>query len=215
MNDIDYWIQRWQENRIGFHLAGVNPFLERFLPQTGVTSGDILVPLAGKSVDVAWLANTGFNVVAVDVSEIAARTFVAEQNLEVNVSQEPPFTVFRSDHIRYYVGDFFATTPERIGRFDLIYDRAALIALPPDTRPAYAAKLESLLKPAGQFLTISLEYDPKEMSGPPYAVMEPEIRSLFAAHTIGKLHEYDCLDDEPRFRERGLTWMKEVVYRIR
>jgi len=96
----------------------------------------------------------------------------------------------------------------------LIYDRAALIALPRDKRPEYAEHLKSLLASGGNIFMISLEYDPKKMEGPPFAVTESELRGLFKELTMVKLHEHDCIDEEARFKERGLDWMKEVVYRI-
>ena len=136
-------------------------------------------------------------------------------DVEVTVVESPPFTVLRSGHITYMVGDFFDLTPKNAGRFDLVYDRAALIAMPEDRRPAYVRQLRSLLDPGAQILLIALDYDPEQMSGPPHAVPESEVRTLFAGHTIEKLQEVDCLEDEPRFKERGLKWMKEIVYYIR
>ena len=210
----DFWLKRWNENRIGFHKAGVNPLLEQFLPQVSKTPGRTLVPLCGKSVDLAWLLAQGHQVVGADISEIAARAFASEQGIAMTRANEPPFTVFRAESITYYVGDFFNIKPDRIGRFDLIYDRAALIALPRDKRPEYAQLLKSLLVSGGQILLISLEYDPKKMEGPPFAVTESEVRSLFQGTRMDKLHEYDCIEEEARFKERGLDWMKEVVYRV-
>jgi len=64
-------------------------------------------------------------------------------------------------------------------------------------------------------LLITVEYDPRKMEGPPFSVPESEVRSLFLGFSVDKLHEQDCLDEEARFKERGLDWMKEVVYRIR
>ena len=210
----DFWLKRWNENRIGFHKTGVNPLLEQFLPQISKTPGRTLVPLCGKSEDLAWLLSQGHQVVGVDISEIAARAFASEQRVAMTGTNEPPFTVFRAEHIAYYVGDFFNIQPDRIGRFDLIYDRAALIALPRDKRPEYVQHLKSLLVSGGNILLISLEYDPNKMEGPPFAVTESEVRSLFKGLRIDKLHEYDCIEEESRFKERGLDWMKEVVYRI-
>ena|SRR5712672_443564 len=210
----EFWLKRWSENRIGFHKSGVNPLLEEFLPLISKVPGRTLVPLCGKSVDLAWLAACGHQVVGADISEIAARTFASEQGIAMTVANEPPFTVFRGGRIAYYVGDFFNIKPDRIGRFDLIYDRAALIALPRDKRPEYAQHLKSLLAAGGHMLLIALEYDPKKMEGPPFAVTESEVRALFKGLTIEKLHEHDSIDEEARFKERGLDWMKEVVYRL-
>jgi thiopurine S-methyltransferase len=210
----DFWLKRWSENRIGFHKAGVNPLLQQFLPQVSKTPGRTLAPLCGKSEDLAWLLAQGHQVVGVDISEIAAKAFASEQGIAMTASNEPPFTVFRAERISYYVGDFFNVTADRMGRFDLIYDRAALIALSRDKRPEYVQRLKSLLLSGGEILVISLEYDPNKMEGPPFAVTESEVRTLFKGMNVVKLHEFDCIEEEPRFKERGLDWMKEVVYRI-
>jgi thiopurine S-methyltransferase len=95
---------------------------------------------------------------------------------------------------------------------DLLYDRAALIALPPEMRPAYVEHLDKLVSKAGKGLLIALEYDPSQMHGPPFAVPETEVRRLFTGFRCEKLLEYDCLESEPRFKARGVTWMKEVAY---
>jgi thiopurine S-methyltransferase len=210
----EFWLKRWQENRIGFHKAGVNPLLEEFLPQVLPKPGRTLVPLCGKSQDMAWLVAHGHQVVGVDISEIAARAFSSEQGIPLKVSNEPPFTVFRGERFAYYVGDFFNFKPDR-GKFDFIYDRAGLIALAPNTRSAYVRQLKSLLAPGGVMLLISLEYDSKKMDGPPFTVPESEVRKLFIDFRVEKLHEHDCIDEEARFKERGLDWMKEIVYRIK
>jgi len=207
----EFWINRWNENQIGFHVKGVNPLLTRFWPSA---RGRVLVPLCGKSEDLRWLAERRHEVVGVEFSLVAAKAFAAEQGIVFTETHEPPFTVFRGNRITYYVGDFQDFTPAIGGRFDLLYDRAALIALPPETRPGYVQQLRSLMADGGQGLLIALEYDPSEMHGPPFTVPETEVRTLFEALRCEKLLEYDCLDQEPKFKERGVTWMKEVVYRI-
>jgi thiopurine S-methyltransferase len=213
--DRDYWLNRWIENRTGFHMKNVNPLLERFWPRIAASgTGRVLVPLCGKSEDLRWLAERGHEVVGVDLSELAAKAFSAEQGIAFAETPEPPFTVFRSKQITYYAGDFLEFTTVIGGRFDLLYDRAALIALPPAMRPDYARQLRSLMAPAAHGLLISLEYDTSKMEGPPFSVPESEVVSLLQDLQIRKLHEYDCLDDEPRFKDRGVRWMKEVVYQL-
>ncbi len=210
----EFWLQRWQENKIGFHKSGVNPLLEQFLPRVSTKPGRTLVPLCGKSQDLAWLLAQGHQVVGVDISEIAAKAFSLEQGIPFKESHEPPFKIFRGERITYYVGDFFNLKADR-GQFDLVYDRAALIALPPNKRLEYVRHLKSLMGPGAAMLLISVEYDSRKMEGPPFSVTESEVRSLFLGASVDKLHEHDCLDEEARFKERGLDWMKEVVYRIK
>ena len=211
----EYWLSRWAENRIGFHKPEVNPLLKRFLPLIASPPGRVLVPLCGKTEDLIWLAAAGYDVTGVELSEIAARTFVSEHKLMVAEGEEPPFKVLRSGRIEFLAGSFFDFTPETRGRFDVIYDRAALIALPADLRPAYARKIQSLIAPNGHVLLITLEYNPQQMDGPPFNVPESEVRTLFPGYTIDKMDEQDNLEEEPHFKARGLAWMKEVVYHVR
>lgn len=207
----EYWTNRWNDNQTGFHLKGVNPLLAQFWPKA---RGRVLVPLCGKSEDLAWLAERKLEVVGVELSLIAAKAFATEQGIVFQETHEPPFTVLRGKWITYYVGDFFDFTPAIGGPIDLYYDRAALIALPPEMRPAYVRHVQSLVAKGGQGLLIGLEYDPSQMHGPPFTVPEAEVRRLFEPWRCEKLLEYDCLEQESKFKDRGLTWMKESVYRL-
>lgn len=174
----------------------------------------MLVPLCGKTEDLRWLSARGHEVVGVELSLIAAKAFAAEQGIVFTESHEPPFTVFRGKSITLYAGDFFDFSPAVDGLFDLFYDRAALIALPPEMRPAYAQHLRSLITGGARGLLIGLEYDSSAMHGPPFSVPETEVRRLFSGFSCENLLESDCLEDEPRFKARGLTWMKEIVYSL-
>ena len=215
--DSQYWINRWNANQTGFHFNGVNPLLLQFWPDVAgqAPAGRTLVPLCGKSEDLRWLGDQGHDVVGVELSLVAGKAFAAEQGIVMTESHEPPFTVLRGDRVTYYVGDIFDLTPAIVGHFDLFYDRAALIALPPEKRPAYVRQLRSLLANGARGLLVGLEYDPSQMHGPPFTVPEAEVRRLFEGFRCDKLLEYDCLEQEPKFKERGLTWMKESVFSLR
>jgi thiopurine S-methyltransferase len=162
----------------------------------------------------AWLAAKGHDVVGIDLSPLAAQAFLDENHVQAEIAQEPPFAVFRAGRITLMVGDVFDLRPDQAGTFDFIYDRAALIALPSDLRPLYAKRMRSFLADRGRMLLIALEYDRGAMDGPPFTVTENEIRALFEGLRIDKLLEYDCLENEPHFKQRGLKWLKESAYRI-
>jgi thiopurine S-methyltransferase len=214
--NADYWLNRWNQNQTGFHLAGVNPLLTQYWPSVSASAkGRVLVPLCGKSEDLRWLVEQGHEVIGVELSLLAAKAFASEQGIVLTETHEPPFTVLRGARLTYYVGDFFEFTPDVGGRFDLLYDRAALIALPPEMRPGYVSQLQSLLGRSARGLLIGLEYDPSQMHGPPFTVPEPELRRLFASFHCEQLLEYDCLEQEPHFKQRGLTWLKESAYALR
>ncbi len=72
----DFWQERWAHNEIGFHLDDVHPGMRRHWPRLALPDGaTVLVPLCGKSLDLAWLAGQGFNVVGVELSEKAVEAF--------------------------------------------------------------------------------------------------------------------------------------------
>ena len=59
----DFWHQRWQQNQIGFHQSEVNPYLRKYWQALAIAApARILVPLCGKSLDLLWLAEQGYQV---------------------------------------------------------------------------------------------------------------------------------------------------------
>lgn len=68
---------KWAENQIGFHLPDVNPLLKMFWQKLGSSRQDnVLVPLCGKSEDLIWLAQQHDEVIGVELSQIAVRSFL-------------------------------------------------------------------------------------------------------------------------------------------
>jgi len=215
--ELSYWHSRWINNRIGFHSAEVNPQLVRYSAQAGATPrSNVLVPLCGKSVDMKWLADRGCHVTGVEASELPCRSFFDEQGLEYTTSREGAFTVYRSGSIAIWQGDFFKFPAAGNGTFDMVFDRAALVALPAGKRAAYVQKTADLCKPGAQILLISYDYPPHDMPGPPFPVPESEIRSLYNGKMIPHLIEKEPVDPLPaRFVSRGLTSLHQLTFIIR
>ena len=87
-----------------------------------------------------------------------------------------------------YCGDFFALTLEQLGTIDVVYDRAALVALPQDMRKQYSQRLCSLTPGAKQLL-VTFEYDQSLIGGPPFAIPSEEIQQNYSKYcTISLLH---------------------------
>ncbi|GJL66808.1 MAG: thiopurine S-methyltransferase [Nitrospirales bacterium] len=176
----DFWHDRWQRNQIGFHNSEVHPLLIRFWPKQELSKdARVLVPLAGKSLDVRWLLEQGHAVTAVELNELAVETFFAEQQWPATKINRPQHTVFQHEALEFWAGDLFAIKNENVAAFEGVYDRAALIALPPEMRAGYVETMSALLKPGAKYLLISLEYPDDTLSGPPFAIDGQEIQSLF------------------------------------
>ncbi len=176
----------------------------------------VFVPLCGKSLDMLWLAGRGHPVLGVEISEVAAVAICDENGLSPRITDEPPFRRYAMDEIEILVGDFFDLTPAHLAGVGAVYDRASLIALPPAMRPRYAEHLAALLPAGVQSLLITLDYDPVRMAGPPFAVAADEVRTLFSpAFEIDSLASFDVIAESPRWRQRGLDWLNEHVFRLR
>ena len=190
----EFWHSRWQEGRIGFHQSDVNPLLLKYFDTLNLPKGSrILVPLSGKSVDMAWLAHQGYDVVGIELVESAVQEFFVEQDITPNVSQPTDNIAIKryqgqlsGQTIELWVADIFALTAADIGQIDAVYDRAALIALPTDTRPRYSDHIRhmsvSVENENAPQLLITLNYDQSKKEGPPFSISEEQLQQYYSAH---------------------------------
>jgi thiopurine S-methyltransferase len=198
-----FWHDRWERREIGFHMAKPHVALERHWNSLALPpNARVFVPLAGKSLDLIWLARRKHAVVGIELSQLAVREF----------TEEHP----EASGIDLRCGDLFDLTPTTLGAIDAIFDRASLVALPPAMRADYAAQVTSLSPPGTQTLLVTMEYDQRQMRGPPHAVMPDEVHALYGAtHEITVVDELTALEDFPRMSARGVTHLAERVYRLR
>lgn len=215
--DRQFWLERWQQNLIGFHREEVNPHVLSFWPSLGPAPGArVFVPLCGKSRDLIWLAAQGHRVLGVELSPIAVRDFFAEHALAPVVDRVGEFERWSAGEIVLLCGDYFHLAAEHLSDVAAVYDRAALVALPAAMRARYASHLLGLLPAAAPMLLVTLEYRQAEMAGPPFSVDEAEVQTLFGGrYEIDRLLDEDILAAEARMRERGLTSLREKVFRMR
>lgn len=212
----EFWQARWARSEIGFHLPEVNPYLQRYWPALGLPEGArVLVPLCGKSLDLAWLAGQGYQVVGVELAQRAVEDFFAEHGLQPLVSDVGVFRHYQAGNLEIYCGDFFALSAQQLAGCAALYDRAALIALPAEMRARYVAHLSQVLPSGCQGLLVTLDYDQEQMPGPPFAVADEEVRQLLAeCWQVQMLECIDVLGENWKFLKRGLERLDERVYRL-
>ncbi|MEO0614693.1 MAG: thiopurine S-methyltransferase [Pseudomonadota bacterium] len=210
------WHARWRDDRIGFHRSDIHPMLAAHWPTTGVEAGaTVFVPLAGKSLDMHWLAEQGHRVVGIELSPVAVEAFFEEAGQSPKRGQLAGIDYLEQGNVRLYCGDAFALTAEHLQGATACYDRAALVALDVETRRRYAAALAALLPEGSVTLLVTVEYAQQEMSGPPFAVLANEVEALFAADfAVAHLRSTEVLDEEPKFRSRGVTAMRECAWQL-
>ena len=206
---LDTWINRWREGRIGWHEADGSALLRRHWPRL-VRGSRVLVPFCGKSMDLLWLAAQGLEVTGIEISDIAAKAFFEENDLDYDVESNNGAAMYvaRSAPVKICCGDYyeFDSTP-----FQSLYDRGALVAVPPEDRARYVQKTNALLEPDAFRLVITLRYDQSVVSGPPFSIEDDEL--------LGFWPDLECVQSRndletgsPKFRAAGLEEVIESVW---
>ncbi|HEX6966415.1 MAG TPA: thiopurine S-methyltransferase [Gemmatimonadaceae bacterium] len=209
----EFWLERWDRQETGFHQRSVNAQLRSCWPEVGVAAGDpVFVPLCGKSGDMAWLHAHGHPVLGVELSPVAIAAFFSEHDLAPQRGKRGVFDVTESDGIRIFRGNFFDLTADDLAGTKAVYDRAALVALPPDMRERYAAHMVEILPPGTRMLVVTLEYPQVQMEGPPFSVPPTEVERLYGRYgDVRVLKRDDVLFKNQRFAERGVTSFHECA----
>lgn len=214
--DHEFWHARWTRQEIGFHEGTVNRYLHEHWPDL-VRHGNetVLVPLCGKAQDMWWLHDRGHPVMGIELSPIACKDFFEEAQTRAHVTPGQPFTRYHHDHLELWCGDFFQLAPEDVRHVRLVYDRAALIALPPEQRREYAEHLTAILPSSAAMLVITLDYDNPDLKAPPFNVRDGEVDELFGADfNIEHVLTNTLAHDHPFAKRKGLRGATESVFRL-
>lgn len=222
--EIDFWLERWQNEQTGFHQQVINPYLAYFYGEKGPALEQrdklkVFVPLCGKSKDMLWLSQNRYHVFGVECSEHAVKSFFEENAVNHKYAEKGEYSLYRSTDlgspIELLKGDFFALQASELDDITDVFDRAALIALPQSMREQYVDKMAELQKPGVRTLLVTLSYDQSEMDGPPFSVTEEDVMQLYTdKFSVDKLCFKDIINDEPGFMDRGLSSLVETVYKL-
>ena len=156
----------------------------------------VLVPGCGSGYDLAHLAVAGYDALGIDISEeaLARAATLLGAPLAARVLRQQ---------------DFFTLD----ARFDWIYERAFLAALPSERWPEWARQCAALLPRGGEVAGYFFvdKFPPQTRYGPPFVVARDELETLLAP-------DFDCLADEPigggdsiavfAGRERWMVWRR-------
>lgn len=210
------WHKHWARKTPGFHEGQVNTYLKQYLPLFKLQPGDaIFMPLCGKAVDILWLSRQGFTVIGVELSKVAVESFFEESRLAFTREEAEGLTIYQAPNITLYQGDFMNLKRQHLASCKLVYDRASIVAIESFNRAAYKVKMLELVPAAIPMLMVSLCYDEKQMSGPPFSVPVDEIIELYQPeYRVELLQSCQLIDERPRWKEHGLDSLIESVLRL-
>lgn len=203
--EAQFWHDMWSSGHVGFHQNEVNEYLQthwKDLTQNG--NEGVLVPLCGKSLDMIWLAQQGHEVLGVELSAQALDEFLQENNLHAFFHKTEQFNGFKLPAMTLLCGDFFDLQAEDCKALSLVYDRAALVALPPEMRQQYVQHIYNIMPSGSQTLLVTMEYDQSQLPGPPFSVAESEVMQLFKdCQAVQKVQEVN-------FKRKGVDAVEKV-----
>ncbi len=207
----EFWLEKWNKNDIGFHVNEVNPMLAKHSDALSLhTNNRVFLPLCGKTNDIYWLVQQGYQVVGIELIETAVEQLFSEMGIQPQTSQADGLKLYQTTHIDIFVGDFFALTEQQLGMVNAVYDRAALVALPPEMRQRYTQHLTAISHRAPQLL-ITYAYDQNLRAGPPFSVDQEEVKRHYLDNYQVSLLESVEIPGGPKgnFMAHELIWLLE------
>ncbi len=167
----DFWDTRFRQNAMPWDAGRVPAALERFAARHP-ERGRVLIPGCGTGYEARLLAQTGFDVTAIDFSEAAVEAARRELGPLAHLVRQADFFAFDGD------------TPP----FDALYERAFLCALPRRLWGDWVRRTAALVRPGG--LLFGLFFFDDNAKGPPFGIAAADLDALLAP-------DFERIEDEP------------------
>jgi SAM-dependent methyltransferase len=196
MSDAAKWDEQYLSGETPWDTGRPSPELQRVLGALKLTPGRALELGCGTGTNSVWLAQQGFEVTALDLSEEAikqARQRAQAANVNVN----------------FVVGDVLA--PPRFEQpFAFFFDRGCYHVVRRIDPLAYGAAVRGLLGPGAQGLILAGNAKAPKQPGPP-VVSQTELRDeLSPFFEIRQLREFH-FDPKPGSGDDFLAWSIQVA----
>ena len=214
--DGERWHESWKEGSTPWASDEADGLLmKHFSSLSLATDSTAFVPLCGNSISTRWLYDQGLHVTAIDLVPEAIENLITLRFPEISFtkSQEGSFELHSAERIALYTGSIFDFSKRDC--FDLIYDRAALIALPTVTLPQYRDVLLTALKPEGSIFTETIEYDQSKKDPPPHSVKDAEFKALYEKSDVNLIEDRPIEEISERFLDLGITWIQRRAYLVK
>ena len=213
--DNALWQQCWRDRQTDFHQTEVSPLLTRFWRGLDLAPGSrIFVPLCGKSLDMIWLAQQGYEVIGLELSPVAVRAFFHENHMQPTRRAVGRFTLWQSGRIVILCGDYFSVSRADLGSIDAVYDRAALTALPEDIRRRYVAHLKKILPPACKVFLLTVEDAEAGETREVRMGISAEIAALYGNDFEIELAHVESVTEAGRDETGDARYAEHKVYRL-
>ncbi|CAH8383710.1 unnamed protein product [Eruca vesicaria subsp. sativa] len=166
MDNAGGWEKSWEAGATPWDLGGPTPIILHLSDTCSLPKGRTLVPGCGTGYDVVTMACPDRYVVGLDIS----KTVVEQSSKRFSSLPNAKYFSFLSE-------DFFTWEPAE--KFDLIFDCTFFCTFEPSMRPLWGQRMEKLLKPDGELITLVFPIDERSGGGgPPYKVSVSEYENV-------------------------------------
>lgn len=206
-----FWFNSWEleGHYTSFHRKDIHPYAIKYLPPFALEGQTVFVPLCGKSLDLLYFSRFATRVIGVEIVEKAIIQFFEENQL----AYRQIGSRFVSGNITILCRDFFSLNREDVGAFDIVYDRASLVALPSAMRMRYLQTLEWLTPVGTLSLLNTLEYGPI-LPSPPFSIAPADVMGYFPNYAIDHV-ESPTLPNHGMVKKFNLSYLKEHGFMMR
>ncbi len=204
----EFWLESWElgGTKTSFHRPDVHPYVQTYTPNYFLRGQRVLVPLCGKDNALMWYRDRAAHVIGIELSSKAIEQFFQEHNLAYQKTADGRY---EAERITIFNRNIFDLTPTEIGRIDLVYDRAALVALPEGLRQRYRQKIEEFMPVGAKCLLITLEFSPYLGTTPPFSITPEEVESYYRDRFIIDHIEKPELPEHRMVQKFNLDFLKE------
>lgn len=160
--EAEFWQEKYRSGADGWELGKPAPALVQALKSLKLSRQRIAVLGSGSGEDAAYLAQQGHLVTAFD--------FSPEALLRAKQKHGTP------KGLQWVQADMFSLPASYTGKFDMVFDNACLIAIPPSKRKDLVKVWKKLLTSQGHLLGVLALFPFR--SGPPFGLTEWEVHQL-------------------------------------
>ena len=204
----EFWLESWEVGgtKTSFHRHDIHPYVQTYTPEYFLRGQRILVPLCGKDNALMWYRDRAEHVIGIELSSKAIEQFFQEHNLTYQITADGRY---EADGITIFNRNIFDIKTAEVGRIDLVYDRAALVALPEHLRQRYRQKIDSLMHIGSKCLLVTLEFLPYLGATPPFSITPQEVQRYYGDLYIIDHIENQELPNHRMVQKFGLDFLKE------
>ncbi|CAF2835798.1 unnamed protein product [Rotaria sp. Silwood2] len=220
---LNFWVEKWQQNSIGFHRTFVSDlFKKHILPKllSSKKQKCVVFPLCGKTLDMKAVLDTGHQVIGIEGSQAAIEAFFNENNIpyETEKDENNQCEIYKGINcpVTMYFADFF-TFNKPLPPVDYIWDRGGIVAINPSTREQYRDCLLRMMTPGHtQLFLVIINYTDPAFKGPPYLVSDDGVNHLFGSICSSELVEAHDETEEFNSRDVGrhIDFIEERLHLI-